>query len=95
MRTPRHSTTAHSEAPPDLDDEDTVKIADRVDRGAIPDDVPNQHAGHEDEVADMCMSEEADEDAVVTALLLAGVESDVAKVYAARAVGSAKAETFV
>ena len=38
------------------------------------------------------MSEEANEYATVTALLLAGVESDVAKVYAARVVGSSKAE---
>ena len=40
------------------------------------------------------MSEEADEDTVVTAMLLAGVESDLAKAYAARVVGSRKAETF-
>ena len=64
-----------------------------MDREAFPDDVPDQHVGHEDEVADLFMSEEADEDAMVTALLLAGVESDVAKMYAARVVGSAKAET--
>ena len=93
-RTPRHTTTAHSEAPPDLDDEDGAVVADHVDREAFPDDVPDQHVGHEDEVADLFMSEEADEDAMVTALLLAGVESDVAKMYAARLVGSAKAQTF-
>ena len=93
-RTPRHTTTAHSEAPPDLDDEDAAIVADQMDCEAFPDDVPNQHAGHEDEVADLFMSEEADEDAMVTALLLAGVESDVAKMYAARVVGPAKAETF-
>ena len=40
------------------------------------------------------MFDEADKDAMVTALLLDGVEGEVAKMYAARVVGSAKAETF-
>ena len=46
LRTPRHSTTARSEAPPDLDDEDAAIVADHVDREAFPDDVPDQHVGN-------------------------------------------------
>ena len=65
-----------------------------MDREAFPDDIPDQPVGHEDNVADLVMPEEDDEDAMVTALLLAGVESDVVKMYAAQVVGSAKAETF-
>ena len=68
--------------------------ADRMDREAFPDNIPNQPFGTEDDAADLFMSEEANKDAMVTALLLASVESDVAKLDAARVVGSSKAETF-
>ena len=36
-RTPRHTTTAHSEAPQNLHDEDADIVADLVDREAFPD----------------------------------------------------------
>ena len=93
-QTPRHSTTAQSEAPPDHD-EDANMIANQMNREAFPDDIPDQPVGHENDVADLFMPEEDDEDAMVTTLLLAGVESDVAKIYAARFAGSRKAETFL
>ena len=65
-----------------------------MDREAFPDGVPDQPAENEEDIADLFMPEEADEDAMVTALLLAGVEDAEAKMYAARMVGSVKAETF-
>ena len=94
VRTPRHTTTAHSEAPPNLEDEDADIVADHVDREAFPDGVPDLPVENEEDIADLFMSEEADEDATVTALLLAGVEDAEAKMYAARVVGPVKAETF-
>ena len=83
----------HSGAPQDHD-EDADIIADQMDHEAFPNDVPDQPVGNEAEVADLFMPAENDEDAMLTALLLAAVEGDVAKAFAPRVVGSRKAETL-